>query len=218
VLDLRGLPPQITTSFVLTPLDTVQPLPSSITGVHRHGRRHGLGGELGRWADRIEDEAEEVAGRLLDQLGDLIEDLGRHLEILPPEHEENDRRRLPRFEPTVYTALPSTLVEIRDVVLQPGANVAALLRIENRGDLAPGSDYNFQVQQFAGGNLVGGSAYKVRIAGDQIAHPFVAPSLAGQLDLDAVEELEREAEDRRYLPPWMKDPVDQSEKNLGKSV
>jgi hypothetical protein len=33
-----------------------------------------------------------------------------------------------------------------------------------------------------------------------------------------VEELEREAEDRRYLPPWMKDPVDQSEKNLGKSV
>jgi hypothetical protein len=218
VLDLRGLPPQIITSFVLTPLDTVQPLPSSITGVHRHGRHHGLGGELGRWADRIKDEAEEVAGRLLDQLGDLIEDLGRHLEKLPPEHEENDRRRLPRFEPTVYTALPSTLVEIKDVVLQPGANVAALLRIENRGDLAPGSDYTFQVQQFAGGNLVGGSAYKVRIAGDKIAHPFVAPSLAGQLDLDAVEELEREAEDRRYLPPWMKDPVDQSEKNLGKSV
>jgi len=138
---------------------------------------------------------------------------------VPPEQEDDDRRRrLPRFEPAVYTALPSTLVEIRDVVLQPGANVSALLWIENRGDLAPGSDYTFQVQQFVGGNLVGGSAYKVRIAGRKIAHPFVAPSLAGELDLDAVEELEREAEDRRYLPPWMEDPVDQSEKNLEKSV
>ncbi len=219
VIDLRGLPPEIRTSFVLTPIDTLQPLPSSITGVHKPGQHHhGLVGELAKWADRIEDELEQTSGALLESLGDLIEHLGRRLEELPPE--ENDRRphHHPRFEPTVYTALPSALVEIKDVLLAPGASAALLLSIENRGSLPPGSDYTLHVQQLVAGHLVGGSAYVVRIAGGKIAHPFIAPSLTGELDLEALEELEREAEGRRHLPPWIENPVDQSENNLGKRV
>jgi hypothetical protein len=46
------------TSFVLTRLDTVQPLPSSSTGIKTPGGQHphGLGAHLVKWIDRIEDE------------------------------------------------------------------------------------------------------------------------------------------------------------------
>ena len=64
---------------------------------------------------------------------------------------------------------------------------------------------------------MGGSAYVVRIAGAKVAHPFVALSLPG-LDVREIEELERQAEERRYLPPWMKRPIEQSEQNLRKTV
>jgi len=104
------------------------------------------------------------------------------------------------------------------VRIPPGGSVAALLSIQNRGDLPPGSEYTFQVQQLVGGNVVGGSVYVVRIAGDKIENPFVPPSLAGGLDVRALEELEREAEDLRILPPWMINPVDSGEKNLRKKL
>jgi uncharacterized membrane protein YgcG len=219
VLDLRGLPPEIRASFVLTPIDTAQPLPTSITGIHQPQHHyHGLLGGVARWADRIEDEIEETAGALLARLGDLTEDLGRRLEELPPEKRETRRRHQPRFDPTVYTALPSSLVEVKDVRLAAGASAAALLSIENRGSLPHGSEYTFHVQQVVGGHIAGGSAYTVRIAGPKTAHPFIAPSLAGGLDLQTLIELEREAEDRRHLPPWMEKPVADNEHNLRKSV
>jgi hypothetical protein len=218
VIDLRGVPPEIRTSFVLTKLDTVQPLGQSITGIKTPGARHshGLVGRLATWIDRIEDEIEETTGELLEWLGCWVENLGRRLEDLPPK--ACRLRHRPEFTPTVYTALPSSLVEIKGVRIPAGGSVAALISIQNRGDLPPGSEYPFQVQQLVGGKVVGGSVYVVRIAGDKIANPFVPPSLAGGLDVRALEELEREAEDLRVLPPWMINPVDNGEKNLRKKL
>jgi hypothetical protein len=71
VIDTRGLPPEIRTSFVLTRLDTIDPLPSSITGIVPKGQSpsghgHGLTGKLAEWLDRIEDELEETAGALVE--------------------------------------------------------------------------------------------------------------------------------------------------------
>jgi hypothetical protein len=36
--------------------------------------------------------------------------------------------------------------------------------IENTGELPPGNEYRFQVQQVVGGQVVGGSTYIIRIA------------------------------------------------------
>jgi hypothetical protein len=49
--------------------------------------------------------------------------------------------------------------------LAPHGAAAALMAIENHGELSQGSEYRFQVQQFVGGRLVGGSTYVIRIAG-----------------------------------------------------
>ena len=217
VVDLRGLPPEIRVSFVLTSLETVNPLSASITGVHRTGpQAHGLLGELAVWADRIEDELAETAGRLLVRLGHLLEDAGRSLEGAPPHH--HHRHHLPNFEPTVHTALPSARVAIEGVRLGALSSEAMLITIENRGTLTPGAEFGFQVQQFVAGRLVGGSGYVVRIAGLKVEHPFVSPSLRGDLDTEEIEDLEAEGVARRHLPPWMAGQVTQGEQNLRKTI
>jgi hypothetical protein len=216
VLDLRGVPPEIRTSFVLTAIDTEQPLPSSIKGIKTPGasHSHGLSGRLLEWLDRIEDELEETAGELLEWLGSWIEALGRRLEDSP-------RRMcvvLPdiRFERAVYTALPSARVEIQGVRLPAFGSAAALLSIENRGSLPPGTQYSFQVQQWSGGVLVGGSAYQLRISGQRERIP--APPTPEGVDVRELEELERQDEERRFLPPWIADRVDEAEERLGKQL
>jgi len=83
-LGSRGLPPELRTSFVLTKLDTVNPLPSAITGVgttahprvaggNKHG--HGLAGKLAHWLDLIEDEIEETSGPTVEWLESWLEKL-----------------------------------------------------------------------------------------------------------------------------------------------
>jgi hypothetical protein len=220
VIDLRGVPPEIRTSFVLTRLDTVQPLPSSITGIKTPDAHHshGLAAHLANWIDRIEDELEETAGELLEWLACWVENLGRRLEELPSRRCPWSPRHRPHFEPTVYTALPSSRVEIKGVRIPPFGSVAALFSVQNRGILPPGSEYRFQVQQFALGQLVGGSVYLVRIAGDKVAHPFASQSLGGGLDVRALEELERQAEKRTILLPWMENPAQANEDNLRKRL
>jgi hypothetical protein len=49
--------------------------------------------------------------------------------------------------------------------------------IENHGELPQGSEYRFQVQQFVGGRLVGGSTYVIRIAGPARIEPLGAAEL-----------------------------------------
>ena len=217
-IDLRGLPPELRLSFLLTGLDTVQPLPKSITGIVQAGgkHRHGLGGDILRWIDRIEDEIEETTGELLEWTGHWMERLGRALEDRPLSRRWHSRH-LPEFEQTVYTALPSARIEIAGVRIPAGGSVAALLSMQNRGALPEGGEYLFHVQQLVGGKVVGGSAYKVRIAGNKIAHPMVTLLDRGA-EVRFLEELEREAEDNRHLPPWMENPVNQAETNLRKSV
>jgi hypothetical protein len=124
-----------------------------------------------------------------------VENLGRRLEDKPPRSCAWKPHHPHRFEPTVYTALPSSRVVVKGVVLQPSALAAALISVENRGTLPPGSRYTFQVQQWIGATLVGGSAYEVRIAGE-------AAVIAGpQMPEDA--QLEIEETQERFLPPWI---------------
>jgi hypothetical protein len=217
VLDLRGLPPELRVSFLLTEIDTVNPLTDSLTGVHQPGHPHSLPGALGEWADRIANELEEAAATLLRELGRLLEEIGDRLGGRPSHH-RHEHSHLPRFNHTVYTALPSARVAIAGVNLAAMSSEAMLISIENRGSLPPGSEYTFQVQQFVAGELVGGSAFVVRIAGVKVEEPFASPSLRGDLDVEEVEELEVEGVARRHLPPWMAGIVAQSEQNLRKKT
>jgi hypothetical protein len=177
VLDLRTLPPEIRVSFALTPLTTAGPLASAITGIYIPGadNRQGLAAELVRWLDRIEDDWEHSAGELLEWAGPLLENPGRNLEDLPPHLRRLGHR--PRVEPTIYTALPSARVEINGVRLAPYGKAAAVLSLKNTGNLPPDSRYTFHVQQLVGGQVAGGSAYTLRIAGERQRLRFPEPDV-----------------------------------------
>jgi hypothetical protein len=176
VLDLRTLPPEIQVSFVLTPLTTTTGLPSAITGIHAPGARPpGLVSELERWLDLIGHDWRHRAGELLQCAGAWLERLGRELEGLPPHRHR--RGGWPRFGSTVYSALPSARVEIPDVQLPPFGTAAALFWLTNTGTLPAGRRYTFHVQQLVGGQITGGSAYTVRIAGEPERPQYPEPEV-----------------------------------------
>jgi hypothetical protein len=177
VLDLRTLPPEFRVSFVLTPLTTTTGLPSAITGIHAPGagRRPGLVSELERWLDLIGHDWRHRAGELLQCAGAWLERLGRELEGLPPHRHR--RGGWPRFGSTVYSALPSARVEIPDVQLPPFGTAAALFWLTNTGTLPAGRRYTFHVQQLVGGQITGGSAYTVRIAGEPERPQYPEPEV-----------------------------------------
>ena len=54
---------------------------------------------------------------------------------------------------------------IDGVVLGPNGAGAIDIVVRNTGTLPPGSSYWFQVEQWVGGQVAGGSLYQVRIAG-----------------------------------------------------
>jgi hypothetical protein len=207
VFDLRQLPPQLHTSFKLTPLDTVNPLPVSVVGVappRQPGpieRIVAFLGMLFAWLILI--------GRFVEFLGCVIGNIGRLIVGLPL---KSCRRKphitFPKFAPPTYDALPSALVEVQGVRIPPFGFGAALLSIRNHGTLDEGSEYQFQVQQVVQGEVIGGSAYVIRIAGDKKFPPNVLP----QPPID----LPPPVSTLLGGPPWARDIIDTRRQEQGR--
>jgi len=135
VIDMRGLPPSIQTSFKLTKLQTLRPLSQSLSGIAR------IDEPTGR--DRIAGLL-ELIGRIVQRLGCLLENIGRWLvgrsgKPCPKRGSEADA-----LQPQTYVAEPSARIEVRDVEIPELGFVAAELLLENRGALDEGSEYSFQ--------------------------------------------------------------------------
>ncbi|MDQ3930015.1 MAG: hypothetical protein M3328_12825, partial [Chloroflexota bacterium] len=101
-----------------------------------------------------------------------------------------------KFDATIYEAEPPVLLTISGVLIAAFDFVAARFSVENEGTLAPGSEYRFQVQQIVKDQVVGGSVYVVRIAGEQ-----AVPVWDGKLE-------EVGTKDKlQYLPNWIQEVV-----------
>lgn len=192
VLDLRGLPPQLTTTFRLTRLTTAAPLGQSLAGVARV-RRPGIGARIGAalrgvfgWLIALV----RFLVRLLLLLGCWLANTVRWVLRRPRVScHTGPARRLPDFAPEVYEAAPAALVEVRGVRIPPFGFVAARLSIRATGALEPGGEYTFSLRQEttsqeaerekAARRVLGGSTYIVRIAGKK-QHPprLVTPLLS----------------------------------------
>ena len=157
-------------------------------------------------------------GQLIELLGCLIENIGRWLTGRPLKScLGKPHIKFPKFAPTVYEALASSVVEVRDVRIPPFGFSAALLTIRNRGTLEEGSEYQFQVQQQILGQVVGGSIYIVRIAGlRKLPPPLSLPSMRIELNEEEAQRIERESERFQYVPPWAQDIVEAVKKQQGK--
>ena len=218
--DLRGLPPQLRVSFVLTPIKTVNPLPSSITGViSATGDPGSLGPSCPHKSPCHHHEG----------MKNYFHDQNCH-------HENCCHEKLPichfcqllkcklcsgchpmprcpcegwfsQFTPIIYTAKPSSTVSIADVQIPAFGSVAAFFTVTNTGTLAPGTRYWFNVQQFVGGVLVGGSTYIVKIFGD-LVNPNVNPN-------GNEEEDDEEVHVAPPLPVWIQGRSAAARKLLG---
>ena len=201
IFDLRGLPKELKVSFVLTPLKTVSPLSGSITGVvsttgepgtigsgckhkppcHHHGDRDDDNNDDNchhgdRDDDKNDDDCHHEDCRFEDsltchscQLLKCTSCSGCH-----PKPKCPCEKWYSQFTPIVYTAQPSSTVSIAGVKIPPFSSVASFFAVTNTGKLEPGTRYWFNVQQFVGGKLVGGSTYVVKIFGD-LVNPNVSP-------------------------------------------
>jgi hypothetical protein len=210
VIDTRPLPSELRTLFALTRLDTTNPLPSSITGVRNPSGRP-RGNRLGKWIIKLPSRI-LVCGTSATGGGDEDDQLGECADALttwascwheahehPPQHGCYRPQPPLQFEPPIYEVLPSTRVEIAGVRLPLFGHVASLFAVEIQGTLPPGSEYVFHVQQLIGEEVVGGSTYIARIAGDR-AQPVI----------------EEQPEATGWIPPFALDKVAQSEMALGK--
>ncbi len=212
-MDLRQLPSVLKVSFRLTPLETSAPLQASISGVdqtHKPSVVEYISGFLGtifRWL-----------GWLIQWIGCLLENLGRWLLGMPRRScRLEPERKLPRFDNTIYEAAPSALVEIKGVQLAPHGFVATEVSIRNGGELEPGSEYEFEVQQLVKGQVEGGGTYIVSIAGERkLKSPYDFPSLQDVTTVEEIEQREKEGEESKFVPPWAEDIVEEREKEQGK--
>ena len=161
VFDLRPLPPQLHMWLRLSELETEAPLEKSMTGI---AAIHDPG---------LADEAKALLLASIERGEEILEWLERwpdRVEDKLKGEEEDDRRprhkRHPelRFARPIYRAKPASLVSVRGVRLPAHGVGAALTVMENGGELPPGSEYRFQVQQVVQGRVVGGSTYVIRIA------------------------------------------------------
>jgi hypothetical protein len=103
-------------------------------------------------------------------------------------------------QPPVYTALPASDVTIGGVLLPPFGAASMLFTVENRGALPLGSRYTFHAQQLVAGKVVGGSAYVVRVAGNQ--SPVLIPATG--------------TEGLGWVPPYAEAQISAREASLGK--
>jgi hypothetical protein len=157
VFDLRRLPAELRVCLRLTDLATSRPLDQALVGVEHRGALQRAKEEMLEWV-----EAGEHVVRWLDG---ALESAERALDAVEPERRREPVHPLPRFAQPIYVAKPSALVELRGVRLGGFAYAAALIAIEKRSELPPGSEYRFDVQQRIREQIVGGSTFVVRIAG-----------------------------------------------------
>jgi hypothetical protein len=165
VFDLRPLPPELQLWLRLSELKTQAPLEQSLEGIattHHPGLADDLKSALLAGVHEV-DELLEWFERCLHRLEDELGDGGGGT------HHEHRSHHKPhkglRFTAPIYRAKTASLVAVRGVELPPHGAAAALMTIENHGELPKGSEYRFQVQQVLGGRVVGGSTYVIRIAG-----------------------------------------------------
>ncbi|HEX6702773.1 MAG TPA: hypothetical protein VF101_18750 [Gaiellaceae bacterium] len=161
VFDLRPLPPQLQVWLRLSELKTEAPLEESLTGIETTHRP--------ALADRVKaallagvEEGQEILDWLERWLDRFERELGGTDDDDRPCHKPHPGLR---FTPPIYRAKPASLVSVKGVQLPPHGASAALLVMENHGELPEGSEYTFQVQQVVRERVVGGSTYVIRIAG-----------------------------------------------------
>ncbi|KWF15206.1 hypothetical protein WL82_28905 [Burkholderia ubonensis] len=190
VFDLRGLPSQLRVAFRLSRLETVKPLTSSISGARE--RKRSLAGWLSDAVDEIIDDPIKHA---IDGIEDFFE------KLFDEDDDREQRRPTIPIDPPIYVVDSPVQVRIDGVVLSPGSAGAAEIAVRNTGTLPPGSVYWFQVQQWVGTQLVGGSIYKVRIAGTPLRVPLPTMDLPDTVitnyPLWAEDEIEQERQRQR---------------------
>lgn len=210
VLDLQGLPPELVVSFVLTPINTVNPLPGSITGVistsgepgtigpgcdhkkhcHHHHGCHDHDPDHDHDGDDDHKDSCQCTEITLCSSCQLLKCRSCH--STHPSKTCPCKKFFSQFNPIIYTASPSALVSISDVKIPAYSFVAAYFSVTNTGSLPEGQQYRFNVQQFVGEQLKGGSTYVVRIAGKAPFNPYTLP------DTD-------EFNIEPPLPPWVQE-------------
>lgn len=160
VFDLRPLPPQLHIWLRFSELQTEAPLEESLTGIAAIHHP-----DLG-------DDSRALLIKGIDRGEELLEWLDRWLDRaerkLGGEDDNSERLRRKRhpeisFTPTIYRAQPASLVSVRGVRLAGHGVGAALFGIEKTGDIPPGAEYRFQVQQVVAGHVIGGSSYVIRV-------------------------------------------------------
>jgi hypothetical protein len=211
VFDLRRIPPALGVSLQLTPLQTEGPLESSLVGVSKTRPT-----EAG---DRL-PAAKGIP--ILSWLWALIlailcwlVNLVRQLLGRPTKPCGHPKVQLPQFEPVVHEAESGTRVAVKGVKLGPFGSAAALIAFEPVAPLPPGERFTVDVQQWENGAiLAGGSLYVVNTEGEkkppkgEIPPP---PTMDHRSDREEVERLEREGEELRYVPPFIKKLVEERE-------
>jgi len=204
VFDLRPLPPQLNVWLRFSELHTVAPLHESLTGIevtHAPGAADSVREALLAGVERAEELLELLERRLGGDGDDDDDRTGKRPAPIP-------------LTPTVYRAKPGTLVTVRGVRLPAYGRAAALLAIDNAGGLPAGAEYRFQVQQVVRGRVLGGSTYVVRIAGQRAYPPaIVAPSHV--VDPKTGRVPGRNHHHIQYVPPWLRDIVEEREEILG---
>jgi hypothetical protein len=161
MFDLRALPRQLSVSVRLSRLVTARPLAESIRGAAR--RRFEIARFAGDLLDCVRDLRRRPFYRWLWAVCMCLFRRGRRTPI--------------PFDRAVYDAEPGTSVVVDGVDLAPFSAVAAELVIRNTGSLPPGSEHLFQVQQELAGGVVGGSEYRIRIAGRRPALKYMPPTV-----------------------------------------
>ena len=202
-----GLPPQLSVSFLISHLNTANPLEESITGVARTRKE-----DPAEFLDEGEGEGKGKECRCFENLYRWLTGL-KKLTCKSDKHHD-----LPPLEPVVYEVEPSARVEIKGVRIPAYGTVTAAILVRNTGKLNPGSQYQFQVQQVVNGQVIGGSTFVVQIAGTPQSNP---PLFSESLDITKrTHEKQFEGEtgvDLKYVPPWAKQMVSDREKLLKKS-
>ncbi len=199
VIDLRGLPPQLSVAFQTTHLEIAGPS-QSIAGVAR------IRGEN---PDEFVQEGDEKECRCFENLQRLLAGLMRIF------CKGDEHHTLPPFEPIVYEAAPSARVEIKRVRIPAYGTITAAINVRNTGELKAGSEFQFHVQQVVGESVIGGSVYVVRIAGTPELRP---PFFADSVDVRKPFTEEQEGGERqKYVPPFARQIVADRESLLKKT-
>jgi hypothetical protein len=216
VLDLRALPPQLGVSFQLTPLTTARPLEQSLEGVASVR-------QIGPRESVFPPTRRGLIARLLAWLRLLVcrlLNILRRLTGRPPRPCGRPRVRLPDFERRLLVAVPSARVAVRDVLLPAFGEAAVAIAVELGGTLTAGARYGFDVQQLAGGQVIGGGRYIVVMQGDppdgDELEKLRPPTHDPTTPREEAERLEREAERLRFVPPFARRIVEDREREQGK--